>query len=286
MNARKYLEKARKESFALGAFNAANLEGLKAIVSAAINMRSPIIIECSPGEVEYMGINQTVALARSFENGFNIPIILNLDHGTDPQKISEAIDAGFDYVHFDGGEYPFEEAILIGKELAKKAHDKGIIIEGEIDHIQGGSSDFTDSKPDVDSSLFTDPKKAKEFIEKTSIDVFAGFYGNLHGIYSEYKHLNLSLLEHVQTDNPNTFLSLHGGSGILEEDIKKAINLGIVKINVNSELRIAFKMVLQEVLDNTKEIASYKYMQKPIEEMRKVVENKIRIFGSEGKIIS
>lgn len=284
MKAAQYLEKAKKEGFGIGAFNAANLESMKAVVNAASKLQSPVIIEFSPGEVEHMGVYQAVALARAFEKQFSIPIILNLDHGTDPEKIIQAIDAGFDYVHFDGGKVLFEEALKIGKMLANYAHAKGVMIEGEIDHIEGSSADHTDSKPDVDSKLYTNPNQAKEFIDKTGIDVFASFVGNLHGIYAESKNLNLDLLQEIQNTLPNTYLSLHGGSGIVEEDMKKAIQIGIVKINVNSELRIAFKMVLQEVLNNSNEIAAYKFMQKPIEEMQKVVEQKIKMFGSEGKI--
>lgn len=284
MKAAQYLEKAKKEGFGIGAFNAANLESMKAVVNAAFKLKSPVIIEFSPGEIEHMGVNQAVALCKAFEKQYSVPIILNLDHGTDPEKIMEAVDAGFDYVHFDGGKIPFEEALKTGKILADYAHEKGVIIEGEIDHIEGSSADHTDSKPNVDSKLYTNPDQAKEFIEKTGIDVFASFVGNLHGIYAESKNLNLDLLQEIQNTLPNTYLSLHGGSGIVEEDIKKAIQIGIVKINVNSELRIAFKMVLQEVLNNSNEIAAYKFMQKPIEEMQKVVEQKIRMFGSEGKI--
>ena len=209
---------------------------------------------------------------------------MNLDHGTDPEKIKQAIDSGFDYVHFDGGKLPFDEAVKVSKELADYAHKNGVVIEGEIDHIEGSSADHTGEKPSVDKDLYTDPNKAKAFIEKTGIDVFASFVGNLHGIYSENKHLNLDLLKQIHEENPNTFLSLHGGSGIIEDDIKGAIKCGVVKINVNSELRIAFKMTLEQELKNTKEIAAYKYMQKPIEEMQRVVEYKIKIFGSQNKI--
>lgn len=284
MNALKYLEKARKEGFAIGAFNCANIETIKAITNAAKNLHSPVLIECSPGEIEHMGISQMVSLVRAYEKQLQIPIILNLDHGTDPKKIKEAIDSGFDYVHFDGGRIPFDDAIKTGKELADYAHKSGVVIEGEIDHIEGSSADHTSEKPNIDKKLYTDPKKAKEFIEKTGIDVFASFVGNLHGIYSENKHLNIDLLNKIHEENPNTFLSLHGGSGIIKEDIKEAIKCGIVKINVNSELRVAFKMTLEQELKNTTKIAAYKFMQKPIEEMQKVVEYKIKIFGSENKI--
>ena len=282
--AKKYLEKAKSENFAIGAFNAANLETIKAIVYAAKKLSSPILIECSPGEINFIGIQRAVKIVRSFEEELEIPIILNLDHGTDPEEIKKAVDAGFDYVHFDGGKLPFEEATKIGKELAQYAHKKGILIEGEIDHIEGSSSDHTKEKPSVDSNLYTDPKKAKRFVEETGIDTFASFVGNLHGIYSENKHLNMDLLKEIQNAIPNTYLSLHGGSGIIEKDITEAIKIGIVKINVNSEMRIAFKLTLQEVLDNSDEIAVYKIMEKPIEEVTKVVESKIKLFGSSNKI--
>jgi fructose-bisphosphate aldolase class II len=235
MNALDYLEKARKESFAIGAFNCANIETIKAITNSAKDLHAPVIIECSPGEIEHVGNAQMVSLIRTFEDQLKIPIILNLDHGTDPEKIKEAIDSGFDYVHFDGGKLSFEDAIKTCKELADYAHKHGVVIEGEIDHIEGSSSDHTDKKPDIDEKLYTNPGKAREFIEKTGIDVFASFVGNLHGIYSENKHLDLQLLNRIHDENPDTFLSLHGGSGILEEDIKKAIKSGVVKINVNSE---------------------------------------------------
>jgi fructose-bisphosphate aldolase, class II len=282
--AKTILNKAKAGGYGIGAFNAANLETIKAITNAGKKLNSPLLIESSPGEVDFLGIQQAVKLIRTFEEQLQIPIILNLDHGTDPDKIKKAIDAGFDYVHFDGGKFKFEEALKTGKDLADYAHKKGILIEGEIDHIEGSSADHTGEKPDVDSHLYTDPKKAKEFIEYTGIDVFASFVGNLHGIYAENKHLNLELLAEIQQGIPHTFLSLHGGSGIIEEDVKKAIKIGIVKINVNSELRIAFKMTLQQELNNSKEIAAYKYMEKPIQEMQKVVEYKIKIFGSENQI--
>lgn len=121
-------------------------------------------------------------------------------------------------------------------------------------------------------------------MDETEVDTFASFVGNLHGIYSENKHLNLKLLQEIHSLIPNTYLSLHGGSGIIEKDIKEAINCGVVKVNVNSEMRIAFKLTLQEELNTSNEIASYKYMQKPIEEVKKVVESKIKLFGGSGKI--
>ncbi|HLD51390.1 hypothetical protein A3K34_00210 [candidate division WWE3 bacterium RIFOXYC1_FULL_40_10] len=282
-----YLQKAKAEKFAIGAFNAANLETIKAVTQAGINLKSPLFIEASPGEVAYIGVNQIVALVRSFEEDLNLPIILNLDHGTDPQMVKQAIDAGFDYVHYDAGKVEFSEAVTNARQLADYAHKAGIPIESEIDHIEGSSADHTEqaSESFQDAKLYTNPEKAQKFISETGIDVFAGFFGNLHGLYKTPKHISFEVLAKLRELNPDTYFSLHGGSGIIEADVIRAISdYGIVKVNVNSEMRIAFKMTLQEVLNNTNEIAIYKVMAKPIDEVRKVVEGKIKLFGSAGKL--
>lgn len=286
MKAREYFNKAQKEQFAIGAFNAANLETIKAVVQAAKAKNSPVIIEASPGEIKYIGLQQIVRLVRTYEEELQLPIILNLDHGTDIAMIKKAVDSGFDYVHFDGGKLPFEEAVKGAKEVADYAHHKGVLVEGEIDHIEGSSADHTGEKPTAlfSEKMFTNPARAKEFVEKTGVDTFASFVGNLHGIYAENKHLNLEILKQIHEAMPHTYLSLHGGSGIFENDVKEAIKLGIVKVNVNSEIRIAFKMTLQEVLNATNEIAVYKIMEKPILASQQVVEHKIELFGSFNKV--
>lgn len=284
--AKKWLAKAREENFAIGAFNVANIETIKAITNAGRKLNSPILLEASEGEATYVGIKQLVRLARTYEEELNIPIILNLDHGSDLDLIKKAIDEGFDYVHYDGSKTPFEENLVKAAKVVEMAHAQGVMVEGEMDHIEGSSADHTleDPKSLQDPSLFTKPEKAKEFVEKTGIDVFASFIGNLHGIYADQMHLNLDVLKSVQEAIPNTYLSLHGGSGIYDEDVRNAIKMSIVKVNVNSEMRIAFRMALQEQLNNTKEIAAYKIMEKPIQEVQKVVEYKIKLFGSENKL--
>jgi fructose-bisphosphate aldolase, class II len=287
LKAKELLAKADEEHFAIGAFNAANIETIKAVTNAAAELKAPIIIEASDGEINHVGIQQMVALVRTYEQQLGIPIILNLDHGKDVEMCTKAINAGFDYVHLDCGKLSFEEAVTNTKKVVALAHKKGVIVEGEIDHIEGSSADHTNERTEDVSNpkLYTDPLKAKEFVEKTGIDVFASFVGNMHGIYATAKRLNLEILKKIKELLPNTYLSLHGGSGIVEEDIKGAIKLGIVKVNVNSELRIAFKMTLQTALNSSNEIAAYKFMEQPIKEVQKVVETKIKMFGSAGKIL-
>ncbi len=277
------LQTAKQKGVAIGAFNVGNLETIKAITQAAKSLKSPILIEASPGEAQHIGVKQLVALARTYEDQIQLPIILNLDHGTDPEIIKQAILEGFDYVHYDGGKLSYDEYVLNASKIVELAHKHNILVEGEIDHIEGSSADHTSENTEkyADPKLFTDPARAKDFVEKTGIDVFASFIGNLHGIYANQKHLNLEILQNIHSEIPNTFLSLHGGSGIYDDDVKKAISLGIVKVNVNSEMRIAFKMTLQKELNETTEIAAYKYMESPISAVQKVVENKIRLFGSQ-----
>lgn len=287
MKAKDLLTKAKAKGAAIGAFNVSNIETFKAVTQAAQKLKSPILVEASPGEAEHVGLHQLVALARAYEDQIQLPVILNLDHGDSVENIFKAIDAGFDYVHYDGSKFPFEENLKNASLVVEKAHKKGVLVEGEIDHIQGSSADHTKEKTSdyAKPELFTKPEKAKEFVEKTGIDVFASFIGNLHGVYSEQKHLNLELLKKIADLLPDTFLSLHGGSGIFDEDVKGAIRVGVVKVNVNSELRIAYKLTLQDELSKTNEIASYKYTKRAIEEMQKVVEYKMKLFGSPNIIL-
>ncbi len=282
MKARDLLKKAKEKGVALGAFNVGNIETFKAVVQAADKLRSPVLVEASPGEASYIGFKQLVCLARAYEDQIQLPIILNFDHGDSVENIIEAIKAGFDYVHYDGSKFSYEENIENASIVVEEAHKKDILVEGEIDHIEGSSADHTGENTRMYSrpELFTDPRKAKEFVAKTGVDVFASFIGNLHGVYADQIHLNLDKLKAISSAIPDTYLSLHGGSGVYDEDIKNAIKMGIVKVNVNSELRIAFKMTLQEDLAKTSEIAPYKYMRRPIEEVQKVVEHKMKLFGS------
>lgn len=284
--ARELFQKALREGYAIGAFNAANLETIKAVTAAGKKLNSPLLIEASPGEAGYVGIKQLVRLIRTYEEELQIPIILNLDHGNDVSVIKKAVDEGFDYVHYDGSKTPFEDNVKNAREVVEYAHKKGVMVEGEIDHIEGSSADHTKESASKYAlkDLFTKPEQAKEFVERTGIDTFASFIGNLHGIYADNKHLDLELLQDIRQAIPQAFLSLHGGSGVFEADVKQAIRTGIVKVNVNSEMRIAFKMSLQQTLNATDEIAVYKIMEKPISEVQKVVETKMQLFGSASKL--
>lgn len=291
MEAKFWFEKALREDFALGAFNAASIETLKAIVGAAFRLSSPVIIEASPREVEYFGLRELVSTVRALEKDQRVPIILNLDHAPDFESCLEAIEAGFDSIHFDGSRLPYEENVRIARRVRSEAHRTNLLVEGEIDNLNvlgGGSADHrAESVERVRAAhLYTDPEKAQEFVTATGIDTFASFVGNVHGLYREEKTIDLELLRRISERLPGKFLSLHGGSGIPASQIKAAIELGVVKINVNSELRVAFRDSLKKTLESGEgeEVAIYRIMPASIEAMQKVVEEKILLFGSAGKI--
>lgn len=289
MNKAKYwFDRAQKEHFAIGAFNAASIETLKAIVMAAQKMHSPVMVEASPGEVDYFGVKELVGVVRAMEQNYEVPVLLNLDHATEYDSCVAAIVAGFDYIHFDGGKLSFEENAGMAKTIVDDCHQRDILVEGEIDHIMGSSADHRGESgiKEQEPIRYTDPAKAKDFVHITGVDTFASFIGNVHGLYSAPKKIDLGLLAKIKGAVGETFLSLHGGSGIPDGDIQKAVPLGIVKVNVNSEIRVAFRDKLKEILDRPEEneVAIYKLMPEAISLMQSIVEKKIQLFGSAGKL--
>jgi len=281
-----YFKKAIKETFAVGQFNVSNLEGLRAVVAAAGVLKSPVIIGTSEGESRFLGLNQIVALVRSFREETGLPVFLNLDHGKSFDYIKEAVDAGYDSCHFDGSQLELEENIKIAKEVVKYAAKKKVLIEGEIGFVKG-SSTILENVPEVKEEDLTDPAEAEEFIKRTGVSRLAVNVGTFHGMNASGRDLrvNLKRLGEIKKAVGDFPLVLHGASGVLPEDIKEAINLGIRKINLNTELRVAFTNALRKFFEeNPKEMVPYKYMPVAVQAVQKVVEEKIGLFGSSNKI--
>ncbi|MAF20418.1 MAG: tagatose-bisphosphate aldolase [Parcubacteria group bacterium] len=279
-------QKAKQNNYAIGAFNASNLEQLKAIVQAAQNLKSPIIISTSQGESNFIGKKQVKALVDIWRQETGLDIILHLDHGKSLEVIKEAIEAGYDSVHFDGSKMPFEENLAITKQVVVLARAKGINnVEGEIGYLRGGSS--LREAVEVKQEDLTDPVQADKFIKETEVDSLAIAIGNIHGMNKdqnlENPHLFLDHLEKINEQIGNkAFLVLHGASGTPEQDIKKAIALGIVKVNINTELRLAYTQSLKKSLaDNPQVITPYKLMPSVVKAVQAVVEEKIKLFGSD-----
>ena len=288
MNARDWFVKVQTEGWAIGAFNVDNLEILKAICLAGKNKKSPVMLEFSPGEVGYFGLKNIVDLVVNAREEYGIPMLLNLDHGKKVEDCIEAVNqAGFDDVHFDGSDLEFEENIENTKKVVEAAHAKGLLVEGEIDKIPG-SSEVHDQDLDLElvKKSYTDFQKAAKFVQETGIDIFAAFFGNVHGTFPNQPDLDFDLLAKIRSALPSTFLSLHGGSGIPADQVKEAIKVGkIVKINVNTELRQAYRDALTEKLgESPSEYAIYKITPDVILAVAAVVEAKIEVFGSANKI--
>lgn len=282
---KRIFEKARKEKWALGQFNFSNSETLKAIVLAAKNLRSPLIVATSEGESSFLGLREAVALVRAVREETGLPIFLNLDHAHTFQYIKEAVSVGYDMVHFDGSELPLEENIKATKEITGFVHKKGVLIEGEVGKISG-SSELHEFAPEVKEEDLAKGSDTQRFVKETGVDRLAVNVGTFHGISKENeKHIDFGRLEEISRQViDKTFLVLHGGSTVTAEEIKRAIDLGICKINVNTELRAAFTQNLRAALsENPTEVVPYKYFPRAISAVQKIVEEKIKLFGSSNK---
>lgn len=284
MIAREWLQRARAEKWALGAFNVGNLETFKAIAQAAANKKSPVIIESSSGETAWLGAENIVDMARNYSKDLGVPILVNLDHTPTLEECQKGIEVGYDMIHFDGSKLPLDENLRILKQVVELAHAKGLTVEGELDHIGGSSEVHSGSASDEVKIKMTDPSQAADFVRESGVDIFAAFVGNIHGLYEGgEKHLDINLVEQIAKAT-GTFLSLHGSSGIPEDQVQEAIARGVVKVNLNTEMREVFKSSLEQVLQaNPDEYAMYKAEGPVVDAIQKLVEHKIDIFGSAGK---
>ena len=269
MRLKDYLKKAREEGWAIGQFNISNLETLRAIVQAAQKLKSPVIIGTSEGESKFIGLARAVSLVKTFKKETGLPIFLNLDHGKSLDYIKEAISVGYDAVLFDGSELALTENIKIAKDAVTSAGKKRVLVEGEVGVI---------------GEELTDAFEAERFVQEAKVDTLAVNIGTRHG-QGQNEEIDFQKLQEIRTKVKDVFLVLHGGSGVPDADIKKAIESGIVKININTELRTAYTNALKQALaDNPEEVVPYKYMPKVIEAIQSVVEKKINLFGSVNRI--
>lgn len=275
------LARARQERRAIGHFNVSNLEGLRAVVRAAAKLHAPVIIGLSEGEREFFGVHQAVAAVRAYREEFDLQIFLNADHTKTFEKIKEAVDAGFDSVHFDGSALPYDANLRETARAVEYAKSKNpdISVEGELGYLRGSSKvqEVVELKPED----MTDPEQAREFVEKTGVDRLAPVFGNIHGIVTKQKEeLDLARLAAIR-EKTDAFLVLHGASGLSDDDIRGAIQNGVVKVHINTELRVAYRRALEDAFRlMPHETTPYRYLEHAVEAMRGIVEAKIRLFGA------
>jgi fructose-bisphosphate aldolase class II len=280
------MEKAQIGRYAVGQFNVSTDEQITAIIEAAKNLNSPVIIGTSEGERDFIGVEQIVALVDSWQKESGLLIILNADHCKTFESTKQVIDAGYSSVHFDGSELPFDRNVEISRRIVEyaKSVNPNIIVEGELGYLPGGSDIHGEVKINVKD--LTVPEEARDFVQKTKVDSLAIAIGNIHGMKADAAdpHLYLDRLEDIKRAVPNVFLVLHGGSGTPENDIREAIKLGVIKININTEIRLAYKEALKKFLEeNLDELKTYKILSPAMEAVKKVVENKIKLFGSHNR---
>ncbi|OIK12551.1 class II fructose-bisphosphate aldolase [Bacillus sp. MUM 13] len=275
------LNKALEEKYAVGQFNINNLEWTQAILAAAQQEKSPVILGVSEGAARHMGgFKTTVMMVQGLleDMEITVPVAIHLDHGSSFENCKKAIDAGFTSVMIDASHHPIEENIEETKKVVEYAHSKNVSVEAEVGTVGGQEDDIV-----ADGVIYADPKECEELVKQTGVDCFAPALGSVHGPYKGDPNLGFKEMEEVR-DLTNTPLVLHGGTGIPLKDIQRAISLGTSKINVNTENQLVFTHAVREIL--TKDVKVYdprKYMGPGREAIKETVIAKIRDFGSDGK---
>lgn len=281
ISSQEMLKKAQRECYAVPAFNIHNLETIQVVVDTAKEMNSPVILAATPGTYSYAGTKYLINICKTAAETHHFPFALHLDHHENISDIKTKIEAGIRSIMIDSSHCPFEKNIAIVKEMVDFSHIYNVSVEAELGRLGGQEDDLI---VDEKESAFTDPDAAKEYVERTRIDSLAVAIGSAHGLYKGEPKLDFIRLEKIRNkvDIP---LVLHGASGIPESMVRKAISLCICKVNVATELKIAFSDALkQDFIEHPDANDPRHYMQPAKLAMKKIVEEKIRICGSAGKL--
>ncbi|MBR1883855.1 MAG: class II fructose-1,6-bisphosphate aldolase [Clostridia bacterium] len=308
---REMFERAAKGGYAIGAFNVNNMEIVQGIVEAAAEANSPVILQASSSAIKYAGPTYLkkmieAAIEINKEKGMDIPIALHLDHGADFEICKECIDSGFTSVMIDGSKYPFEENVALTKKVVDYAHMHGVSVEAELGKLAGVEDDVNVAESDAN---YTDPKEAAEFVRRTGCDSLAVAVGTSHGAY-KFKgepRLRFDILEKISEALPENYpLVLHGASsvpqeyvemcnkyggklpgarGVTEDLLARASKMGVCKINVDSDIRLAMTASIRKVFTETPEVFDPRnYLGKAREEIKKMISHRIiDVFGSQNK---
>jgi len=288
--ARHLMQRSRQQHFAVGAFNIDNQDTIIAVMEAAQATNAPILVEVTKDEVGSMGLDNIRDMIDNYKRQYGVEVYINLDHSPTVEDAKRGIDAGYEFIHIDvsqaNHEATDEEIIAATREVVEYAKFTGALVESE-PHYFGGSSNLHTEDIDYEEikKTFSTPEGAKAFIDATGIDTFAAAIGNLHGKYPVPKQLDLELLQAIR-NNIDCQISLHGGSGTPGEQFQQAAQIGVSKVNINSDLRFAFRENLVKVLaDNPDQYAVVKIMGPVRDAVRAVVEEKIAALGSAGKAV-
>jgi fructose-bisphosphate aldolase class II len=276
LRARERMAQARAEKWAFGAFNLDDEATLKAVVQAAAAKQAPVLVEVSQGEVDDIGLDNVRDMVDNFKNQYGVEIYVNLDHSPTVEAAKDGIEAGFEFIHIDVSQANHdateEDIIAATREVVAYAQLTGALVESE-------QIDFEEIK-----KTFSTPEGARAFVEATGIDTFAAAIGNLHGKYPVPKKLDLDLLQQLR-DSIDCNISLHGGSGTPGHYFRDAVKIGVTKVNINSDMRYAYRTTLEKILkNNPDEYSVSKLVSKHVvPAVQAVVESKIEDFNSAGK---
>lgn len=278
------LKKAQKGRYAVGAFNANNMEIIQAIIETAEEEKAPAILQASQGAIEYAGLDNIVAMVKVMAEKVTVPIALHLDHGTDYYQNIKCLRAGFTSLMFDGSKLPFEENVKITKKVVEMAHACDIPVEAELGQIgKMGDSDEPGVALEKVKETMADPYEAAKFVELTKIDFLAAAVGTIHGCRTPFAKLDIPRIEKIRelTDVP---LVLHGASGVNDEEVRKGISAGICKINIDTRIRMIFTEKIRELIKiNPQEIDPRKLLGPAREVAKEVIRERMRVFGCSGK---
>lgn len=276
---KKMLLEAQKNHYAVGAFNVENMEMVQAVIAAAEEMHSPIIIQTTPSTLKYASPELYLANVKALANKAEVPIAIHLDHGNSFELAMQTFRCGYTSIMIDGSQKPFEENIALTSAVIKAAHAANISVEAELGSV-GGKEDSLDNG----EGGYTDPSKAKEFVERSGCDSLAVAIGTAHGVYKHAPKLDLNRLSAIRevVDIP---LVLHGTSGVDDEVVKECVQRGICKVNYATDLRIAYTRGVKEVLaENPDTIDPKKYGARGREYVKQYVMEKMQVVGSAHRI--
>ena len=272
----KLLHNAQANGYAVGAFNVFNMESLQAVAQVAEEEKAPVIIMCEQRDIGFAGINYLYHLALAALADATVPIALHLDHGKDPDVVKQGIYTGFSSVMIDGSSMPFEDNIRLTREIVKVAHAQGVTVEAELGHVGGAGAEGIN-----DDSVYTNPLLAAEFVQRTAVDSLAVAIGTAHGVYVEVPKLDFERLEEI-SQRVAIPLVLHGGSGTPDDDLQRAISLGICKINVGTDIRMQFMAAFVESkAAGAKDVRDALSPARAV--MKEVIRDRIRVFGAAGR---
>lgn len=287
------LADAKAKKYAIPAFDVSNYEMIKAVIDVCEEERSPALFMCLKPDMQNKGIKFITAMLREAAENYTVPVCIHLDHATDIEDIKEAIDNGFTSVMYDGSVLSFEENAAKTKEVVDLAHAKGVSVEAELGHvcdaIAGTGEDAllgnTEAKEENPEDTLTDPEEVKKFVEITGVDALAVAVGTAHGVYRSTPTLRIDRLTEID-EIAGIPLVLHGGSGTPDDQVKEAIKHGITKINVYSDLLHGLNTGLKDKLNNIQNMSMWPiYVYEDAQErMREVIRQKIRTFGSNGRV--